>query len=462
MLNVTRYFLILPLLLVLGINAKAQSCRFVLSGNIKDGQTMSTLPGATISLIGSTQKSIADARGHFHFNNLCAKTYEIEVSYVGYEKRRVSIDLNKNLELDILLHNNGNELNTVNVISKKSVEPVATLEKLEQRDLELSKGESLGEILKRLPGVSSIQTGPTISKPVIHGMHSNRILILNSGVRIEGQQWGAEHAPEIDPLSVKELTVVKGASGVQYGADALGGIVLAEPAPLNYHLPFSGELHTIGASNGRMGNVSALISGAIKDDRLAWRIHGSAKKAGNSSTPDYFLNNTGYKELNGALTLGYKNRGFEAEVLFSTFNTTLGIFEDAHIGNQDDLFARIALGRPFTDGDFTYSINSPRQEVSHHLLKVKGKKFLTNNSSLSAVYSFQRNNRQEFDIRRGDRSDVPSIDLSLNAQHLEMIYEQNKPRNIINKYGLSTSIIVNNNIPGTFVTPLIPNYDSFN
>lgn len=40
--------------------------------------------------------------------------------------------------------------------------------------------------------------GLLLPNPVIHGLHSNRILILNNEVRQEGQQWGADHAPEID------------------------------------------------------------------------------------------------------------------------------------------------------------------------------------------------------------------------------------------------------------------------
>ncbi|MBK9557960.1 MAG: hypothetical protein IPO47_19500 [Bacteroidetes bacterium] len=39
-------------------------------------------------------------------------------------------------------------------------------------------------------GLNTIQTGNSISKPLIRGLHSNRILIMNNGVRQEGQQWG--------------------------------------------------------------------------------------------------------------------------------------------------------------------------------------------------------------------------------------------------------------------------------
>src|SRR3546814_6402924 len=78
-----------------------------------------------------------------------------------------------------------------------------------------------------------LKTGATIAKPVIHGLHSNRILILNNGIRQEGQQWGSEHAPEIDPFIAKRITVVKGAETIRFGPDAMGGVVIVEPSELD-------------------------------------------------------------------------------------------------------------------------------------------------------------------------------------------------------------------------------------
>ena len=63
---------------------------------------------------------------------------------------------------------------------------------------------------------------------MIHGMHSNRVLILNNGVRQEGQQWGIEHAPEVDPFIANKISVIKGANSVRYGSDAIAGVVLVE------------------------------------------------------------------------------------------------------------------------------------------------------------------------------------------------------------------------------------------
>src|SRR5688500_19161669 len=78
--------------------------------------------------------------------------------------------------------------------------------------MEKIKGLVISEALSKINGVTLLQTGSTISKPVIHGLHSSRILTIVNGVRQEGQQWGNEHAPEIDPFIADKLTVIKGRS----------------------------------------------------------------------------------------------------------------------------------------------------------------------------------------------------------------------------------------------------------
>src|SRR5690606_3952040 len=81
--------------------------------------------------------------------------------------------------------------------------------RLSSREIQENRGKTLAESLTAISGVSTIGMGNSIVKPVINGLHSNRILILNNGVRQEGQQWGIEHAPEIDPFTAHQLEVVK-------------------------------------------------------------------------------------------------------------------------------------------------------------------------------------------------------------------------------------------------------------
>ena len=129
--------------------------------------------------------------------------------------------------------------------------------------------------------MNSIQTGPGIFKPVIHGVHSQRVLILNHGIRQEGQQWGAEHAPEIDPFIASDVVVVKDASSIKYGTDAIGGVIVVNPAPLPENAAdFGGSVSTIAQSIGRSGTFSGMLEGGIKaHEGWGWRVQGTISGA---------------------------------------------------------------------------------------------------------------------------------------------------------------------------------------
>ena len=81
------------------------------------------------------------------------------------------------------------------------------------------------DAISRQPGVSQVSTGPAVSKPVIRGLGYNRVVVINDGVRQEGQQWGDEHGIEIDEASVVRAEILKGPASIMYGSDALAGVI---------------------------------------------------------------------------------------------------------------------------------------------------------------------------------------------------------------------------------------------
>src|SRR5690606_20879801 len=153
-----------------------------------------------------------------------------------------------------------------------------------------------------------------------------------------GQQWGAEHAPEIDPFVASKITVIKGAESVRYGAEAIGGVILVEPSPLPINSELSVILDVVGSSNGRTGTVSAMLESGVKQlQGLSWRAQGTFKQGGNLKTANYYLNNTAVEETNYSAGLSYRTKAAHFDVYYSRFKTDLGIFAGAHIGSTDDL-----------------------------------------------------------------------------------------------------------------------------
>lgn len=443
--------------------ALAQNCNNLIFGTIKDAKTKEILPGASITIKEDKQFSVVDDDSHYHFNQLCkGNTYTLQINFLGYQQKEISVQIKKTAtEINVFLSPIASQLAEVNVQAQGVINKLLqTQSQLKGKELELSRGLSLGEALKTIPGLSAIQTGPTISKPVIHGLHANRILIYNNGVRLEGQQWGSEHAPEIDPFIANQITVVKGAASVLYGSDAMGGIVLVEPSALAFNKKLTGQVNLVGMSNNGQGAVATMLESAVgKNANFCWRLQTTYKVAGNSKTPDYYMKNTGFNERNAALTLGYRQNKLNAELFASTFNTKLGIFSGAHIGSTTDLLNAINLPQPLKiyQSNLNYNIDRPYQNVSHNLVKLKMSYPVGDFGVLHAQYSNQQNNREEYDVVRGSADKGYQLKFDLNTQNAEIFLDHNLKK-LQGKVGVQ-GMYQQNYYDGRYLIPFFTSYN---
>jgi iron complex outermembrane receptor protein len=438
--------------------AQQTDCKARVNIVVLEEKTGLPVAGALVSA-GELQ-SITDETGLSSIDGLCPGNLHLHIQELGYLKIDRDLKFAAGDTVHITLKSAGQTLDDVEIKGhRQALNTTTSVTTLYAEDLDKLKGNNLGNVLKAIPGVNMIQTGATIAKPVINGQYSNRILILNNGIRQEGQQWGSEHAPEIDPFIAQNISVVKGAEAIRYGAEAMGGVVIIEPPALPSDRSIHGEMNLVGASNGRAGTASGMLSGNFKKiPALAWRVQGTAKQSGDFKTADYFLENTGAKELNYSAALGYTKEHFGLGAFYSHFNTKLGIFNGSHIGSKEDLLAAIDHGTPFIYRPFSYEINAPRQEVVHDLLKLNGHIHLNDYLHLNIQYGFQRDSRKEFDIRRGGRTSLPSQDLSLYTQTLNASLEYFDGKHWKATFGLDGLYQDNKNVPGTLTTPIIPDY----
>lgn len=450
--------LIIVLILSPTFGFAQKKCNGIFSGKILDEEG-NPLIGAAIVLDPTGKGMVADINGDFELREICPGLYHVTVQYLGYQELVFEITINTKTKITISLQPNIETLHEVVVEEKvEHLENAQNYAVLSGEKLAETAGKTLGESLREISGVNTIQAGPGIFKPVIHGVHSQRVLILNHGIRQEGQQWGAEHAPEIDPFIASNIVVVKDASSIKYGTDALGGVVIVNPAGLPEAPGIGGAFNLIGQSNGRSGTVSGLLEGGIKNHNgWGWRLQGTGKRAGDYQTPNYSLTNTGIKELNFSGATGYHKEGKGFEVFFSHFKTDIGILKGTAISNLYDLIVAMEREPPQSTSDFSYNITEPRQRVSHNLLKVSGH-METDKGDWRVQYGFQNNNRKEFDIRKGNLAGVPSIDLKLNTHTLEVEWET--PHNERNSLcvGMNGMFQNNVNIFGTQRIAFIPNY----
>ena len=195
-----KIYLKLITLLLVANSLFAQNCNCFIRGKVTDASTKEPVVGAIIYIKELNKATFADDKGIYKLESICQGKYTLITKIIGYENREVQIELKHGIEENILLHEEDIHFESVEIKARKIETLTQSQTTLEGQNLENTKGQNLGESLKQITGVTTLQTGSSISKPVIHGLHSNRILIVNNGVRQEGQQWAANTLPKLTLL----------------------------------------------------------------------------------------------------------------------------------------------------------------------------------------------------------------------------------------------------------------------
>jgi iron complex outermembrane recepter protein len=466
--NILKIFFLF-LFLSFTVAATAQGCTHIIQGKVSEAENTLPIAYAQVYIKELKKSATTDENGNFSIENICNGTYTLTVSHVecNHETRSIIVT-DEGAKVDFALHHGATDLGTVTV-SAQAIEAQKTQANasLDANALSKMRGESLGDALKNLAGVTTINTGATVSKPVIQGMYGNRILLFNNGVRQEGQQWGLDHAPEIDVFTADKLTVIKGAGSVEYGADAIGGIVLVEPKALPSKSGFHGDWNNAFFANGRVfvTSFSAENCSFCKNDnkKWAWRLQGSFKKGGNLQTPRYYLANTGNEEQNFSFYTHFKNKKSDNSLFISRFFSKIGIFSGAHIGSLEDLKKAFEASEPLKKANFTYTLARPLQRVTHDLIKYKNIFRFDEHRKIVTQFSAQRNRRGEFDAHRlfgqlPQTLDNPNLDFDLFTANANSVLEHELSETIHGKIGTDYTYQNNQTLKGG----LIPNYVSIN
>jgi iron complex outermembrane receptor protein len=438
----------------------SQNCNHSLEGYVLDFHNGEPIAGATLQIKNSQLHTISDSNGKFIINNLCESFIELIVSHIACDKKTLEIDIKDDLQTTIYLEHHIEELEMIAIKGNNSnIGAIsAQKEKIDKKTIDNFSSESLGTILKQAKGVSSINTGNKIVKPVINGLHSSRITIMNNNVRMEDQEWGIEHAPNIDINAIENITIIKGSNALAYAGDAIGGIVVLKPQRYLNKDTLFGKTITGFQSNGLGYNFNSMLS---KNFKNGWFANGNIgyKQNGDLKSPDYNLTNTGAKSFSSNIIMGYQKFEYGFEANLSYIDNTMGILSASHIGNVGDLVNAIDNEEPLIIDDFSYAINSPKQEVAHLLGKINFYKRFSTLGKLSVQYDYQNNHRFEFDKRIGDDRDKPAVDLKLITQNL-------KSDLIIDKFddskiylGVTGKYQENIANPETGVRRLIPDYE---
>ena len=152
---------------------------------------------------------------------------------------------------------------TGNPLGVSSDELVVSVSVLKGRELSLKRGNTLGETLNSIPGVSATNFGPNASRPVIRGLDAERVRIMQNGVGIlDASSLSFDHAVAIDPLIIEQIDVVRGPAALLYGGSAVGGVVNA----IDHRIPKDQLNGITGRGEVRFGGPDSTRNGVAVVD----------------------------------------------------------------------------------------------------------------------------------------------------------------------------------------------------
>jgi iron complex outermembrane receptor protein len=390
--------------------------------------------GEDVIVAGVVVEAVTDGHGGFELAQLPPGPLDLLVDAPGYVSVRAAVDVVAGSRQDILVH-----LDPVPVEHRQTVVVGRARREVVARTLTQSvavvdgatlarvRGRALADAVAEVPGVTMVQAGPQQAKPVVRGLFGRRLVMLTDGVRHESQDWGLDHAPEIDPHAAGQITVVKGAAGVRYGADAVGGVILTEPPALRLDPGLDGEIYVGGVDNGLRGEVGGRVDLVLPQaPAFSLRIEGNTSRGAAQSTPDYVLGNTGNAVDNVGFTLGHRSFVFEravtATLTFRHHDSEVGICYCLEVATPEALQERLRAGRPPGADRWTtsYAIDRPRQRVKHSLALARVDVDV-DVGHLQAGYAFQLDDRDEFDqVRRV--VDGPQYSFLLTTHAVDVVF----------------------------------------
>lgn len=397
-----RYSFIYALfIVVVAFNATAQNT-FSVSGRVKntDGEA---LPGAAILLHELNKGISSDVTGNFSFKGIKPGKYHLHIEYIGYESGNVDFEIvSQDLMLDVELKKTSLELRGIvveeSLLKTKQQELSQSLEIISAREIEKHSSGNLANALSRVAGISSINTGTNIGKPVIRGFSFNRVVTAENGIKQEGQQWGGDHGLEIDQYNVERIEIVRGASALMFGSDAMGGVINIRPAsPPRLNTVQAGASLT-GRSNNQLVGISVYSALNVKNNYLKARF--SSQDFADFSVPaDSFaylgyvlplvngkLKNTAGRERNVATTVGTNRNWGYTSLSVSNVWQQFGFFAGSH---------GIPRSYQLQDDGNPRDISLPYQEVNHFKI-ISNSSIMLGKTWLETDLGFQENLRKEF------------------------------------------------------------------
>lgn len=300
-----------------------------------------------IIVLNDSLHSTTDKQGDFSFSALPGGVHKLLITHAEYKPLLLRVEIVSDTTLPaITLEESIYELKELlvseNRLEKARKDNALNVEVVNQDFIRKNLGGSLMQTLEKIPGVNAMTIGSGQSKPQIRGLGFNQVVVMDGGIKHEGQQWGADHGLEIDQFAAGSVEILKGAASYLYGSDAIGGIIRVNPhlPPALHSMNLSLNSSFMSNSNafGNSLNFNARQHSWYMDARATFRDYGDYRVPTeliyvydyDVHLPGGYVRNSAGKERNFHLTAGRITESYQTRLHFSNVYAQSGFFANAH------------------------------------------------------------------------------------------------------------------------------------
>jgi len=211
-----------------------------IQGTVTDAVNNELLPNVYVYIPDLQKGTVTNISGEYELKNLPNGFFKIQYSFLGYKTIIHSLEINKQL-LSINISLTPTSIQTQEIIvtggrAGSQHENAIKIENICKEKLDNAPATNIIQKLSAIPGVDAISNGNSIATPVIRGLSTSNIVVLNNGMRMENYQFSNDHPYSINGGDVSNVEVIKGPASLLYGSDAVGGVlnfIKEPPAPIN-------------------------------------------------------------------------------------------------------------------------------------------------------------------------------------------------------------------------------------
>jgi len=267
---------LLPLFAFSFLLGNAVFAQKVITGVVR-GEKGSPVPGATISLRGSTNHAIADNKGHFSLQTYAPFPLTLAASAIGFATREIEVTEQNQGAVAITLTIDNRLLNEVSVTARRRNEKIQSvpiaISVVRGSTIEESGAFNVNRVKELIPSVQLYSSNPRNTTLNIRGLGST-FGLTNDGIEpgvgfyLDGVYYARPAATTFDFMDVEQIEVLRGPQGTLFGKNTTAGALNITTRKPSFSPGASAEV-----SYGNYGYIQAKasVTGAIAS-KLAGKI----------------------------------------------------------------------------------------------------------------------------------------------------------------------------------------------